>query len=149
MALISCAVTAQLICGFVYAYTKSRFSYDAAHLITVKRNDLLQIINYSEMDAYFLYITSKLEKLRKGPERNLLDIAGEFKSWDLWRAVLAEGIATMLFVFVGTSSIVQPTGELMDGGRIVRVSGDIVHSTASRGTHGRWSYCQGKWGHRP
>ena len=90
------------------------------------------------MDAYFLYITSKLEKLRKGPERNLLDIAGELKSWDLWRAVLAEGIATMLFVFVGTSSIVQPTGELMDGGRIVRVRGEAVHRLYAQGCKGFW-----------
>ena len=29
--LISCAVTAQLICVFVFAYAKSRFSHDAAH----------------------------------------------------------------------------------------------------------------------
>ena len=73
------------------------------------------------MDAYFLYITSKLEKLRKGPERGLFDIEGEAKSWDLWRAVLAEGVATLLFVFIGTSSIVQPAGEGLDGGRILRV----------------------------
>ena len=30
--LISCAVTAQLICGFVFAYAKSRFSHDGAHI---------------------------------------------------------------------------------------------------------------------
>ena len=30
--LISCAVTTQLICGFVFAYAKSLFSHDAAHL---------------------------------------------------------------------------------------------------------------------
>ena len=30
-ALISCAVTAQLICVFVFAYAKSRFSNDEAH----------------------------------------------------------------------------------------------------------------------
>ena len=30
-ALISFAVTAKLICVFVFAYAKSRFSYDAAH----------------------------------------------------------------------------------------------------------------------
>ena len=29
--LISCAVTAQLICVFVFAYAKCRFSHDAAH----------------------------------------------------------------------------------------------------------------------
>ena len=31
-ALISFAVTAKLICVFVFAYTKIRFSHDAAHL---------------------------------------------------------------------------------------------------------------------
>ena len=35
-ALISCAVTAQLICGFVFAYAKSRFSHDAAQIIIGK-----------------------------------------------------------------------------------------------------------------
>ena len=32
-ALISCAVTAQLICVFVYVYAKSRFSHNEAHII--------------------------------------------------------------------------------------------------------------------
>ena len=31
-ALISCTVTAQLICTFVFAYAKSRFSHDAAQM---------------------------------------------------------------------------------------------------------------------
>ena len=31
-ALISCAGSAQLICGFVFAYAKSRFSHEAAHM---------------------------------------------------------------------------------------------------------------------
>ena len=31
-ALISCAVTAELICGFVFAYAKSWFSHDEAHI---------------------------------------------------------------------------------------------------------------------
>ena len=37
-ALNSCAVTMQLICTFVFAYAKCRFSHDAAHIIqsTVK-----------------------------------------------------------------------------------------------------------------
>ena len=34
--LISCAVTAQLICAFVFAYTKSRFSHDVVHIETIK-----------------------------------------------------------------------------------------------------------------
>ena len=32
-ALISFAVTAKLICVFVFAYAKSRFSHDEAHII--------------------------------------------------------------------------------------------------------------------
>ena len=32
-ALISCEVTAYLICAFAFAYTKGRFSHDAAHLV--------------------------------------------------------------------------------------------------------------------
>ena len=35
-ALISFAVTAKLICVFVFAYAKSRFSHDAAHIICGK-----------------------------------------------------------------------------------------------------------------
>ena len=30
----SCAITAQLIGGFVFGYAKIRFSHDAAHIIT-------------------------------------------------------------------------------------------------------------------
>ena len=32
MALISCAVTSQLICAFVFAYAKIGFSHNEAHL---------------------------------------------------------------------------------------------------------------------
>ena len=73
------------------------------------------------MDGYFLYIANRLDNIRtEGPGK--LDIVGELKSWDLWRAVLAEGVATMLFVFVGTASIVLPTGEVLGAPLIVRVS---------------------------
>ena len=40
-ALISCAVTAQLICGFVFVYAYGRFSHDAAHLVLT----MLQTMN--------------------------------------------------------------------------------------------------------
>ena len=36
-ALISFAVTAKLICVFVFAYAKSRFSYGAAHLVLIEQ----------------------------------------------------------------------------------------------------------------
>ena len=38
-ALISFAVTAKLICIFVFAYEKSRFSHDAAQIAMFKSND--------------------------------------------------------------------------------------------------------------
>ena len=38
-ALISCVVTAQLICGFVFACAKSGFSHDVAHTIKVAKNE--------------------------------------------------------------------------------------------------------------
>ena len=38
--LISCAVTTQLICGFVFAYAKSLFSHDAAHIMSYGINDI-------------------------------------------------------------------------------------------------------------
>ena len=46
-ALISFAVTAKLICVFVFAYAKSRFSHDAAHMITnYCDNKLMMKSNY-------------------------------------------------------------------------------------------------------
>ena len=36
---ISCAVTAHLICIFVFAYAKSRFSHDAAQLSSLENVD--------------------------------------------------------------------------------------------------------------
>ena len=45
-ALISCAVTAQLICVFVFAYAKSWFSHNEAHLIKALMN---QIYHFSRI----------------------------------------------------------------------------------------------------
>lgn len=58
------------------------------------------------MDGYFYYITNKLEAIRLGQTSGRFDIVGELKSYELWRAVSAEFIATMLFVFIGTMSAV-------------------------------------------
>ena len=41
-ALISCAVTVQLICTFVFAYAKSWSSHDAAHLIKAHHEPFIQ-----------------------------------------------------------------------------------------------------------
>ena len=39
-------VTAQLICGFVFAYTKYRFSHDATHMVTALVASLLALTLY-------------------------------------------------------------------------------------------------------
>ena len=41
-ALISCAVTAQLICAFVFTYAKGRFSHDTAPIYIVLAVDQLR-----------------------------------------------------------------------------------------------------------
>ena len=55
-ALISCAVTAQLICLFVFAYAKNRFSHNEAHLVT-------SVINNTESSTRILTFVVKREDL--------------------------------------------------------------------------------------
>ena len=54
-ALISCVVTTQLICAFVFAYAKSRFSLDAAHLMIKVDNkvSLCEINFYNSFHLVF------------------------------------------------------------------------------------------------
>ena len=47
-ALISFAVTAKLICAFAFAYAKSRFSHDAAHLCIGGKLTYQLLNNYLE-----------------------------------------------------------------------------------------------------
>mgnify|MGYP000435170930 FL=1 len=56
----------------------------------------------SRMDGYFVHIASRLESLRQGGKGEETGWLGELKSWSLWRAVAAEFLATMMFVFIGT-----------------------------------------------
>ena len=60
-ALISCAVNAQLICVFVFALAKRRFSHDAAHIIITKSHlcDTQQFHQLYKMkvDFFFLFLT--------------------------------------------------------------------------------------------
>ena len=53
-ALISCAVTAQLICGFVFAYAKSRFSHDAAQMSPNVRDRMI-LFYYDRNICIFCY----------------------------------------------------------------------------------------------
>ena len=47
-ALISFAVTAKLICVFVFAYAKSRFSHDAAHIILFK----IKVLGFENLNDF-------------------------------------------------------------------------------------------------
>ncbi|KAH3868507.1 aquaporin AQPAn.G-like [Dreissena polymorpha] len=63
------------------------------------------------MDSYFLYIASRLEKLRRDKDANNRSGSwfGELKQLQFWRAVAAECVATLFVVFVGTMSKVDIT----------------------------------------
>ena len=68
-ALISCAVTAQLICAFVFAYAESQFSLVAAHISSAS-NDyisfrLFLLSKWRLMDKSWLF-TSR-QKLSTAP----------------------------------------------------------------------------------
>ena len=59
-ALISFAVTAKLICVFVFAYSKSRFSHDAAHMSKYNKHttksDIVGIREWTKVDSPLLYV---------------------------------------------------------------------------------------------
>ena len=74
-ALISFAVTAKLICVFVYAYTKTRFSHDEAQIIMNIRicrefvdrmdNSVLRVTVWQTHVEYFFLHTFKFQRLNK------------------------------------------------------------------------------------
>lgn len=58
------------------------------------------------MEALYIHIANKLEGLRFGtcgPSGKILSMS-ELKSAELWRAVFAEFLAQVLFVFLGCAS---------------------------------------------
>ena len=59
-ALISCAVIVLLICDFVFAYAKSRFPHNAAHMVGTKLLCLIRNLSkdYSNISVYYMYFKS-------------------------------------------------------------------------------------------
>ncbi|KAK6959884.1 hypothetical protein BgiMline_035057, partial [Biomphalaria glabrata] len=58
------------------------------------------------MEALYVHIANKLEGIRFGrpkPSGKLIDLS-ELRSLDLWRAVFAEFLAQLLFVFLGCAA---------------------------------------------
>ncbi|KAL4229080.1 hypothetical protein ACF0H5_012119 [Mactra antiquata] len=74
------------------------------------------------MDGYFVHIANRLEKIRTAADDRPSGILNELKTWELWRAVLAEGIATLLFVFIGTMSAVGIVPVTDVTGNFVRIA---------------------------
>lgn len=61
----------------------------------------------SGMEAFVLYIANKLQEIRFGTPKEVRILQlGELKTWSFWRAVLAEFVGTLLFVFLGVASAV-------------------------------------------
>ena len=64
-ALISFTVTVQLICVFVFAYAKSRFSHDAAQFILV--SILLFLLKVKSLYLFYLFKIEGYHVTRSGP----------------------------------------------------------------------------------
>ena len=56
--LISCAITAQLICTFVFTYAKGRFSHDTSHKLKVLMLLISSITNTSFLSTHTSHIFS-------------------------------------------------------------------------------------------
>ena len=61
-ALISCAVTVQLFCPFVFAYVKCRFSHDAAHIVLTSMHSSYQTC---------IHVLIRFCKIKSGPFHHL------------------------------------------------------------------------------
>ena len=90
-ALISCAVTAQLICAFVFAYTKSRFSHEAAQMLTLYLKDSRKFTVCPSVSGN-ITCASKLSILKTDLQGeqittciNLYFLAENFLSLETWR----------------------------------------------------------------
>jgi hypothetical protein len=57
------------------------------------------------MEGYFMHVSQKVAEVRfgKDAEEKFYSVR-ELKTWTFWRAVLAEFVGTMLFVFLGCAS---------------------------------------------
>ena len=85
-ALISFAVTAKLICFFVFAYAKSRFSHDAAHLSSglLTRSDKNQDVKPQKMAEDFKFFIKEVEGLfYLGSENKRTDLLHDYNTADL------------------------------------------------------------------
>ena len=80
-ALISCTVTAHLICAFVFAYAKGRLSHDTAQLNISFPGDLLPadgiIIQSNDLKVDESSLTGESDHVKKGEHHDPMLLSGE------------------------------------------------------------------------
>ena len=83
------------------------------------------------MEGFFIYISNKLEAIRFGHSKTKYKIVDfqELKSVALWRAVFAEFMASMIFVYLGAQSAAGRglSGNTPDNSDIIRVGSLCLH----------------------
>ncbi|XP_060552215.1 lens fiber major intrinsic protein-like [Ruditapes philippinarum] len=80
--------------------TLAQYKLETENFLQIQEDYLL---NW-DMDGYFVDLTRRIEKLRNGDLPS--GMLQELKSRALWRAVFAEFIATMVFLFIATMAAV-------------------------------------------
>ena len=71
--LISCTVTVQLICAFVFAYAKSSSSHDVALIISVTETEVTDgILNIKEPEKHCLWLRRNIKDIEKQDSNFLL-----------------------------------------------------------------------------
>ncbi|KAL5015283.1 hypothetical protein ScPMuIL_009553 [Solemya velum] len=79
------------------------------------------------MEALFVYVSKKLEAIRYGPqpECSPLHCIQEIKTLAFWRAVFAELLATLIFVFLGCAStqfVNREDDKFSEEARLIRIA---------------------------
>ena len=76
------------------------------------RYAVLRVQGNLAMEGLMLYVSDKLSEIRFGKKKDNDKCCGlkELATWVFWRAVIAEFLGTMLFVFLGCASVIPLKG---------------------------------------
>ncbi|XP_052771040.1 aquaporin-1-like [Mya arenaria] len=73
------------------------------------------------IDGYFFYLVRLMDELRQGDKKKQEKWVDELKEWPFWRAVIAEFMATFLFIFISTMSAVDMDTTVDPSAKYVKV----------------------------
>ena len=145
-ALISCAVTAQLICSFVFAYAKIRFSHDEAHFIT--GDTLLQALDMTliqsmekaaSQSTQYTLVTEAVSAANILVKLSLVDIhSGQYEI--AWSSLIFEVTGKKILIYFHIKSSPRPSGL----GEI-----DGLHGTSTQSCILTYDLCTGEPLRRP